>query len=208
MSLHFGTRRTHRAAPSRVAGCRLATGLFLFATLLPALQAQRVTESEQALARLGGGVNLVTAFRDIAKALRPSVVSVASYRTGNANGRFSRPELPREFEEFFGRDFFERFEGLERRNGGPRRRQVGMGTGVIVSGDGYILTNNHVVRGADEVRVTLSDATRLEAEIVGVDEKTDVAVLKIEADSLVAAELGNSDQIEVGEWTPVGASKG
>ena len=178
----------------------LVAGLFLVILALP-VQAQRVTEAEQALARLRADTNLATAFRDVAKALRPSVVSVASFQVGaGGNGLSARPVLPPEFEEFFGRDFFDGLERNDRRDRGPRRRRTGMGTGVIVSSDGFILTNNHVVQGANEVKVTLSDSSQFDAQIIGADEQTDVAVLKIETDGLFAAELGNSDQIEVGEW--------
>jgi serine protease Do len=75
-----------------------------------------------------------------------------------------------------------------------------MGTGVIVSEDGYILTNNHVVRGADEVEVILSTNRRLKAKIVGTDKATDVAVLKVSAKGLAAARLGSSENMEVGDW--------
>jgi hypothetical protein len=71
---------------------------------------------------------------------------------------------------------------------------------VIVSQDGYILTNNHVVDGMDEVKVTLSDHRSFTAKIVGTDPKTDLAVLKIDATSLAAAELGDSKAMQVGDW--------
>ncbi len=107
--------------------------------------------------------------------------------------------MPDELRRFFGDDFFDRFffdfptppHGFEQR---------GLGTGVIVSEDGYILTNSHVVEGADEVKVTLSDKRQFGAEIIGTDEATDLAVLKINAENLVAATLGNSDELEAGDW--------
>ena len=100
--------------------------------------------------------------------------------------------------EFF-RDFFEdRFRG----NPMPRREQEkqSMGSGFIVSSDGYILTNNHVVEGADEIIVRLNDRRELEAEVVGADARSDIAVLKVEGGDLPVAKIGNSSDLSVGEW--------
>jgi len=84
--------------------------------------------------------------------------------------------------------------------GGPTQRAQGLGSGVIISHDGYVLTNNHVVDGADEVRVAYGEPRReLKAEVVGRDPKTDIAVLKIDASELPAATLGDSDALEVGD---------
>ena len=77
--------------------------------------------------------------------------------------------------------------------------QTGLGSGVIVSPDGYILTNNHVVEGADEIDVTLSDSRRARARVVGTDPETDLAILKIELDKLPVIVLGNSDELAVGD---------
>ncbi|MGA0570170.1 S1C family serine protease [Variovorax sp. VNK109] len=77
--------------------------------------------------------------------------------------------------------------------------QVGLGSGVIVSPDGYVLTNNHVVEGADEIEVILNDARRTRAKVIGTDPDTDLAILKIELDKLPVISLGNSDQMEVGD---------
>lgn len=78
--------------------------------------------------------------------------------------------------------------------------ETGTGSGVIISKDGYILTNNHVVQGADVVRVRLSDQKSYSAKIIGTDPRSDLAVLKVEAPGLVPAELGDSSKLEVGEW--------
>jgi serine protease Do len=97
-------------------------------------------------------------------------------------------------------DFFERFfEGLPQ---GPKSyRAQGAGSGVIISKDGYLLSNNHVVEGAKEVTVTLADQKEYQAEVVGRDPKTDLAVLKINADrELPAAKLGDSESLKVGDW--------
>ena len=146
--------------------------------------------------------DLSKAFQEIVKATRPSVVNVSSVKRIQPSGHRSRTHPPdledSPFRDFFGDDFFDRF--FQDRM--PRRgyEMQGLGTGVIVSQDGSILTNNHVVRDADEVTVKLSDGRSFAAKVVGSDEKTDLAVVKIDASGLVPAELGNSDAIEVGEW--------
>jgi len=144
--------------------------------------------------------DLSGAFQYVAKAMRPSVVSISSVRRVAVPQRGRYPgQLPEEFRRFFDDDLFGE---LPLESPSPPRdfEQRGLGSGVIVSDDGYILTNNHVVAGADEVKVTLSDERRLTAEIVGTDKATDVAVLKIEATGLVPAPLGDSKSLNVGEW--------
>jgi serine protease Do len=104
--------------------------------------------------------------------------------------------------DLFNDEFFRRFFGprLPER-GQPRKyRQTGQGSGFIVSKDGYILTNHHVVGDADRITVTLSDGREFTAKTVGTDPKSDVAVIKIEADNLPILPLGDSDALEVGEW--------
>ena len=130
-------------------------------------------------------------FIEVAKAVRPAVVSITAVSTVEVGGQGSP------FEWFF--------RGLpgQGRNGRKQKRQ-GMGSGVIVDPSGIILTNNHVVGGADELKVVLYDDRELDAEIVGTDPKTDIAVIKIKDDQdksgLVAATLGDSTELEVGEW--------
>ena len=147
--------------------------------------------------------DLTTSFRTVAQAMRPSVVSVSTIREIRRDpGRGAprgRPQVPEQFRDFFRDDFpFERFFNAP--DLPERFNQQGMGSGVIVSSEGYILTNNHVVRGADEVNVTLYDRRTVSAKVIGTDPKTDLAVLKIDTEGLVAALLGNSDEAEVGEW--------
>ncbi|MBB75416.1 MAG: hypothetical protein CMJ75_12990 [Planctomycetaceae bacterium] len=140
-------------------------------------------------------------FKEVAKAARASVVSINSikrYRPAAREGTGQRQQLPDELRRFFGDDPFERF--FESPPGRAPFEQQGMGSGVIVSADGYVITNNHVVQGADDVTVTLHDGTTQKANIVGTDKKTDLAVLKIAAQNLTAAPLGNADLMEVGDW--------
>jgi serine protease Do len=129
----------------------------------------------------------------LAEALKPSVVNIRVTKVQKAG--YGVPQLPEgsPFEDFFGRFFGPN---------GPQpheRRVQGAGSGVIISRDGYILTNNHVVEGAKEVLVTLDDGRELEAEIVGLDPKTDLAVLKIEGNDLPGAAMGDSDGLRVGD---------
>lgn len=127
--------------------------------------------------------DLSSSFRNVAEAMRPAVVSIHTHATEQAVNR----GVPRGFEGFF---------GMPR---GPQET-TGLGSGVIVRADGYILTNNHVVANTDQLRVELSDGRRLSATIVGTDPETDLAVIKIPGDSFEFAQLGDSEAIRVGDW--------
>ncbi|HET8634163.1 MAG TPA: trypsin-like peptidase domain-containing protein [Gemmatimonadales bacterium] len=129
--------------------------------------------------------DLSNAFAAVAQAVVPSVVYVRSQHTEMVRS----PQVPREFRRFFNFPT----------DSGPRLEQ-GTGSGFIVSADGYILTNNHVVAGADKVTVRLQDEREFVAKVVGTDPNTDIAVLKIDADNLKPIALGNSDNERVGEW--------
>ena len=109
------------------------------------------------------------------------------------------------FEDFFS-DPFGGFFGRGQGQGGTRERKVqtpkreAMGSGVIISADGYIVTNNHVVDGADELTVSLSDNREFSARIIGADKTTDLALIKIDGKQLPAIQIANSDNVKVGEW--------
>ncbi len=115
-------------------------------------------------------VELSASFREVAKAVKPAVVFIS-------------------------------VEGVESEGPilGPRRRE-GAGSGFIVTDDGYILTNNHVVGGANKINVTLADGRKFKAEVIGADRETDLAVIKIDAAGLPTAVLGDSDEVEQGDW--------
>lgn len=102
------------------------------------------------------------------------------------------------FEDFFG-DFFGNGNGQQRQRIQTPKR-VGAGSGVILTEDGYIVTNNHVVEGADEITVKLNDDRELKGRIIGTDPSTDLALIKIEGDDFPTVPVGNSDELKVGEW--------
>jgi serine protease Do len=138
-------------------------------------------------------------FAPVVKKVLPAVVNVASSKVVKS----PMGMMPGNMEPFF-RQFFGGEEAPFGSNGrgqvAPQQRQEGQGSGVIVSPEGYILTNNHVVDGATELRVTLSDKREFKARVVGTDPKTDLAVLKIDAANLPTVVIGDSDKIQVGDF--------
>ena len=140
-------------------------------------------------------------FADLAEELLPTVVNViTSQKIEETTETEGQPQIPQgeNFEEFF-RDFFER-RGGGRQPEQPRRGGA-QGSGFIIDSAGLIVTNNHVIEGADEVAVRLQDGTVLEAKVIGADEKTDLALLKVETDiKLPATSWGSSDESRIGDW--------
>lgn len=136
-------------------------------------------------------------FTTIADAANPSVVTIFSERVVTTQSPFASPHEDL-FRDFFGDDFFDRF--FSPRGPDGQRRLRGMGSGVIVDQKGYILTNHHVIREADEIEVMLYGGKRVDAEVVGTDAKTDIAVIKIDEEGLQPLKIGDSDELKVGEW--------
>ena len=135
-------------------------------------------------------LDLSDAFTNLANAVTPAVVRIESRRTVQPR---SREEVPEQFRHFFD----EQNQGEAE----PPRSAISGGSGFIISNDGYILTNNHVVEGSTDVRVYFPDRRYFPARIVGADPFTDVAVIKVDVDEdLPMMAFGNSDQINVGEW--------
>ena len=134
-------------------------------------------------------------FAPIVKQVLPNVVNISSSKVVRTPNQFAEG-MPADpfFQRFFGKGF-----GF-----GPEipkeRRERSLGSGVIVSPEGYVITNNHVVDGATDIKVTLSDKRELKAQIVGTDPKTDVAVLKLEGASFPAITLGDSSKVQVGDY--------
>jgi serine protease Do len=144
------------------------------------------------------------AFASIAEKASPAVVGISAEKVVKSSDYpmlrewpFAEPFSP------FNDDFFEYFfrRNLPRRyRRQPEPRQEARGSGFIISEDGYILTNNHLVEGAEDVDVSLADGRELNGKIVGTDSESDVALVKIDADNLPVIELADSDKLEVGEW--------
>ncbi len=131
-----------------------------------------------------------SSFAPVVKAVLPSVVNISSSKIVKASNDMEQLQMDPMFRQFFGQN------GMEAPHD---RREKALGSGVIVSPEGYILTNNHVIDGATDVKVTLSDKREFQARIVGTDPKTDVAVLKINAPNLVPLTIGDSSKVEVGD---------
>jgi len=138
---------------------------------------------------LAGPVSGPTSYAEVVDVVTPAVVTVRVEKQAAAMPA-AFPDDPL-FRQFFGRDFQPREM--------PMPRQNGLGSGVITSSDGYILTNNHVVDGADRVRVELSDQRTFDAEVVGADQASDLAVLKVDADHLPTMSIGDSSAVRVGD---------
>ncbi|MDN3512938.1 MAG: DegQ family serine endoprotease [Candidatus Brocadia sp.] len=157
-------------------------------------------------------------FETVVNQVKPAVVSITSVKTFKhaqqkqrqmPDDRFHQPrpgpeqeqeEDPfRQFRDFFGDDFFDRYFKPRFPEGDFKIQ--GLGSGVIIDGEkGYIITNNHVVEDADELKITLGDKREFDGKIVGTDPQTDIAIVKIEGNNLPYAKLGDSDTIRVGQW--------
>ena len=148
-----------------------------------------------------------TGFAPIVKTVLPDVVNISTSKVVKASReeQFEMPDgMPPFFQQFFGQQFGpDQQSGPNQGNRSPRQRdqrEDSLGSGVIVSPDGYILTNNHVIEGATDVRVTLSDKRQLKAQVVGSDPKTDIAVLKVEGSGFPAITIGDSSKVQVGDY--------
>lgn len=166
-------------------------------------QAQYYTPASAGSATNAAGVNLD--FTRAAEQTVNGVVSVKNYATprygrqGGGGGFFEDPF----FDFFFGPQQRQQPRRQERGNGSDDESsqvQQGLGSGVIITSDGYIVTNNHVVDGADRLEVTLNDNRSFNATLVGADPSTDLALIKIDAKDLPVIPMGDSDQLKVGEW--------
>ncbi|GAB5047060.1 DegQ family serine endoprotease [Thermodesulfovibrio sp. TK110] len=143
-------------------------------------------ESQELLSKISN------AMAEVIQAVRPSVVNIYTTK------KIKRPGIPFPFDDpFFRRFFGEEFGDIFER---PREyTQTSLGSGVIVDPSGYILTNYHVIKGADEIKVKLYDKRVFDGTVIGYDAKTDIAVIKIKADGLRAIKWGDSDKLKVGE---------
>lgn len=132
------------------------------------------------------------AMAEVVAAVRPAVVNIATTRTVKTPGYLN---------PFFDDPFFRKYFGDDMNQMRKKRehKTANLGSGVIVDKNGYILTNNHVIKGADEIKVRLSDKREFKGRVIGTDPKTDIAVIKIDTDRLPTIKLGDSDKLRVGE---------
>ncbi|MCD6580757.1 MAG: DegQ family serine endoprotease [Desulfuromusa sp.] len=145
------------------------------------------------------------AFRSVAKKVSPAVVFIKVEKNISPQ---SPAEFYSPFDSPFGDDFFHRFFGEPPQSQTPRnphqpqkhRREVGQGSGFLITSDGYIITNNHVVGDADNVQVQLLDGREYDATIIGTDPGSDLAVIKVDETDLPFLSLGDSEKLEVGDW--------
>ena len=174
----------------RLCAAVVVLSVLIFAPLLYAdASTSRISsESVDLLTRTGN------ALAEISSAVKPAIVNISTTRTvkvtGGADPFFDDPF----FKRFFGDQF-----GRQRQPQPREHRSAGLASGVIVTGDGYIITNYHVVKDADEIKVTLSDKREYIGKVVGSDPKTEISVVKIDAKRLPTLPWGNSDKLQVGE---------
>jgi len=162
-------------------------------------RANSLTSTKDDKEKLTTAKSLGRAFVEVARKVQPAVVNVTTEKT------ITMRPWERYGEDFFKgspfEDFFKGFGFQPREKGREyRQKQRSGGSGVIVDKEGYILTNNHVIEGADKVKIRLNDGREFTAAVKGQDSRTDLAVLHIKAKDLPVATLGDSDKLEVGEW--------
>ncbi|MBF8302302.1 MAG: degP-2 [Candidatus Dadabacteria bacterium] len=158
------------------------------------IDTEKTTEKKEDIVETSR-VHELPSFADLVEKLKPSVVNISTTSTFSQGGPFPRPPFGEEnpFE-----DFFKRFFGDI-----PQQefKQSGLGSGFIISEDGYVVTNNHVVDKAQEIEVILEDGKKYKAQVIGKDAKTDLVVLKIDPEKkLQAVVFGDSDKLRIGDW--------
>ena len=157
-------------------------------------------DTAPARADAGGGEPLVTGLPDftaLVKKEAPAVVNISTVTRRERSQQSQLDQLPEMF-----RRFFDEFGGPGGPGGGPapRSETESLGSGFIISSDGYVLTNYHVVGEADEIVVRLQDRRELDAELIGSDPQSDLALIKVDASDLPVVDIGSSDDLQVGEW--------
>lgn len=176
----------------RVGNVSMVSSILLLCTSIIACGSTYKSEDSNSVESLNETVYTPTSYRstglDFTQAAESTVNAVVSIRTTTEVK--SRGYQDPIFEFFFGPGHGQR----------EQRPQSGLGSGVIVSSDGYIVTNNHVIEGADKLEVTLNDNRSFNGRIIGADPTTDLALVKIEADNLPTVKFGNSDNLKIGEW--------
>jgi len=199
---HLASRKRKAATVAAVlTALALGGGGMALATTNSLKSGTALTTSEATTAQVATG-----GFADVIERVRPTVVSVEVSRETAGLSAMDKEMPPKEFSERFSD---ERMEKWFRNNPGQRRdrhnavpdEMKGAGSGFVIDAKGYVVTNNHVVEGASEIIVTLHDGKEHEASLIGRDPKTDLALIKIDADEdLAVADFGNSDDARVGDW--------
>lgn len=178
-----------------VIGIVLTTGFNIDSKSIASVGPDKIYQEAEATPAQGdetltaGNFNPNAMFVNIVEKVRPSIVSIYTTKKVKMTHPFFR--------------WFREWEGENSpfdEEGQNEMRQQGLGSGIIISEDGYILTNNHVIEDVDEIRVKLTDKTEYEAKLIGSDPTTDIALIKVEADDLPTAVLGNSENVKIGEW--------
>ena len=211
MSEHSSRPSVHKrsdSTPRSVAAMRWLAPLLTAACLLPTPALAQSGGAQAAAAQAGAAAPLVRGLPDFTELVEQVGPAVVNIRT-TAKARTARSDNPADEEM---QEFFRRFFGVPIPRQGPRQGPPGqgqgeeeavprgVGSGFIVSSDGFVMTNAHVVEGADEVTVRLTDKREFKARVVGADKRTDIAVLKLDATGLPAVRLGDVSRLKVGEW--------
>ncbi|HBG25780.1 MAG: hypothetical protein A2Y10_02200 [Planctomycetes bacterium GWF2_41_51] len=173
--------------------------IFALSFLSPFCQAEPDKKADLETLRNTGEI-----FAEVAEKVSPAVVFISTEQqvTQRLPENYFNPFEDFQNDEFFKRFFGPQFRQRQQQQQPRERKQVrrSQGSGVIISADGYILTNNHVVKDANTITVKLSDDKELKAKVVGTDPETDIAVIKVEGNDLPTAQLGDSDTLKVGQW--------
>jgi len=210
--------RSRKIKAALAAALLTGLGLYTLGPLASAQQQPQAANSKQGPVdreQLRPAFALSEAFRQVARSIGPSVVNIRNTQKLNVPAMNQEQDDDQNPSQNPGQmdpnDLFRRFFGdvpdgglRQFRFGAPStpmpRERIGEGTGVIAREDGYILTNNHVVEGATELRVKLDDDREYDANVIGTDPDTDLAVVKIDASGLIPVKLGDSDAMQVGDW--------
>jgi serine protease Do len=207
-SAFWGRLKANRLPYTLTILATLSVGILIGTVISHGVRGDETKKSDATPLSVPSPRQLSSQFSQIAKQLEPSVVNInTESMVKNPHGRRGNPGQGDDQSPFD--DFFDRFFGGQGGQGGQGGdggsiRERSLGSGVIVDGKGYIVTNRHVVEKADRIRVQLHDdppAVLHEAKVIGMDQETDLAVIKIEVDrALPTAKLGNSDSMQVGDW--------
>ena len=186
-----------------VLGSAITLGTFVWLDLgsPKSVKIEHLNSSPSVVTKLDGTRGVLDAQLDFiyaAEQVMPAVVHIRSTKNAApaANSERQRQQIPDPFRDFFGDDFF----GKRFQQPGNPQPSVGSGSGVLINENGYIVTNNHVIDGADDIEVTLHDNRGFKAKVIGVDPSTDLALLQIKGESFPYLPFANSDEVRVGQW--------